>query len=158
MLPADHDALDRALRRLPLPRAPHTLLPRVLAAAGAWAARPWYRRAWLTWPTAWQAASCALFALVLAGAAWALPMARSFAQDAAAGLPLGDLAAAGAAVTRIDRMARETGATIDAIGVTWRLLVLPGIAYGFGLLTLMCALCTAFSTALNRLPLGKALR
>ena len=33
-----------------LPRAPHTLLPRVLAAVQAWAQRPWYERAWFTWP------------------------------------------------------------------------------------------------------------
>ena len=57
--------VDRELRRLPAPRAPHTLLPRVMAAAEAWAERPWYTRAWVTWPLAWQVVSVA--ALVAAG-------------------------------------------------------------------------------------------
>ena len=42
--------MDRELRRLPLPRAPQTLLPRVMAAVQAWAQRPWYTRAWFAWP------------------------------------------------------------------------------------------------------------
>ena len=55
--------IDRELRDLPGPRAPRSLLPRVLEAV-AEARRPWYARAWRTWPRAWQAASvvaCALF-------------------------------------------------------------------------------------------------
>ena len=42
--------VDRELRQLPSPRAPHTLLPRVLAAVEQWTRRPWYARAWFTWP------------------------------------------------------------------------------------------------------------
>src|SRR4029078_6895329 len=39
------------------PMAPDTLLPRVLAAVDAWINRPWYTRAWFTWPLGWQIAS-----------------------------------------------------------------------------------------------------
>src|SRR5215510_13938089 len=75
MLPADLErTVHRELQRLPLPRAPHTLLPRVLAAVDAWARRPWYTRAWFTWPLAWQAASVALVAAVVYGL-WILPSA-----------------------------------------------------------------------------------
>jgi hypothetical protein len=56
---------DRELRRLPSARAPQTLLPRVLAAVDLWARRPWYARAWFTWPLAWQAASIAALALLI---------------------------------------------------------------------------------------------
>src|ERR1700730_9576250 len=71
MHPVDLEPLvDRELRQLALPRAPHTLLPRVLAAVQAWAQRPWYQRAWFTWPVAWQvAASAALLVIGGAGAA-----------------------------------------------------------------------------------------
>jgi hypothetical protein len=61
--------LDEALRALPVPRAPRTLLPKLLAATSEQVARPWYSRAWLTWPPAWQAASLMLVVLMIAGAA-----------------------------------------------------------------------------------------
>ena len=64
MNPTDLETLvDRELRRLPALRAPHTLLPRVLAAVQRWSQRPWYARAWFTWPIGGQIASAA--ALVL---------------------------------------------------------------------------------------------
>src|SRR6478752_931002 len=72
----DEDDLEalasRELRRLPLPRAPQTLLPRVLAAVDAWARRPWYMRAWFTWPLGWQGASLALVAFAVY-ALWSAP-------------------------------------------------------------------------------------
>ena len=53
MGPADFEhRLTRELQMLPTPRAPGTLLPRVMAAVQAWALRPWYQRAWFTWPPA----------------------------------------------------------------------------------------------------------
>jgi hypothetical protein len=51
------------------PRAPRTLLPRVMAAA-----RPWYAREWMTWPRHWQAASVVALVTLVAGA-FALPIA-----------------------------------------------------------------------------------
>src|SRR5262245_12551033 len=66
------DIVGRSLRRLPSPRAPETLLPRVLAAVAAWAQRPWYERAWFTWPAPLQIGSIAVFVLLagLALIAW----------------------------------------------------------------------------------------
>ena len=54
MDPAELERLvDRALGQLPAPRAPRTLLPRVMAAVPT-PARPWHARPWLMWPAGWQ--------------------------------------------------------------------------------------------------------
>lgn len=67
MDPADLDArLDRELKQLPQPRAPRTLLPRVLAAtahAGASSAAT----GWFTWPIGWRIASLLALAAAIAG-------------------------------------------------------------------------------------------
>src|SRR6187402_633456 len=69
--------VDRVLADLPPLGAPDTLLPRVLAAVEAWAERPWYQRAWLTWPVGLQVASAALLILLVLGGAMALPLAQA---------------------------------------------------------------------------------
>ena len=74
MHPVDLETLvGGELRRLPMPRAPQTLLPRVLAAVQAWAQRPWYERAWFTWPVGLQIASIAALILIVGGGAMLLP-------------------------------------------------------------------------------------
>jgi hypothetical protein len=113
------------LRRLPAPRAPQTLLPRVLAAVDAWANRPWYSRAWFTWPIGWQAASVALVALCIYGT-WLLPP-----------------------------MPASVVATTSAGGVIWRTLIEPLLGYVVGLVVLMCLACAAFGAALNYLFLER---
>lgn len=108
------ERLHRELRALPARRAPADLLTRIMAQAAARSERPWYRRAWWTWPaparwafvlTVSLAGALALAALLgigtaglaalsaaqtLAGAAWVV--ARSL--WAAGGQPLQVLAAA----------------------------------------------------------------
>src|SRR4051812_35357151 len=80
MHPADLETLiDRELRQLTPPRAPQTLLPRVIAAVQAWTARPWYERAWFTWPLGWQLASIAALLVVVAASALLLPRAAAAA-------------------------------------------------------------------------------
>ena len=59
--------VHRRLRQLPDPQAPQTLLPRVMAAVRAWSERPWYQRAWVSWPAALQAVSIAALAAVIGG-------------------------------------------------------------------------------------------
>ena len=51
---------DRRLRALPLPRAPHTLVPRVMEAVRILAGRPWYARTWFTWPLGGQMLSAGI--------------------------------------------------------------------------------------------------
>jgi hypothetical protein len=113
------------LRRLPAPLAPHTLLPRILAAVEAWANRPWYARAWFTWPLGWQAASIVLLALGIY-ATWNLPP-----------LPA------------------PVVATTNAGGVIWRTLIEPLLGYVVGLVVLMCVACAVFGAALNYLFLER---
>ena len=111
--------VDRELKRLPAPRAPHTLLPRVLAAVDAWARRPWYTRAWFTWPLGWQVASVVLLALVAAGA-WMLPPAPP-----------------------------SVVVTTNAGVVLWRTILEPFLMYAFVIVVIMCLACAAFGAALS---------
>ena len=111
--------LHRELRRLPAPRAPHTLLPRVLAAVEAWVNRPWYTRAWFTWPLGWQVASVALLALAVAGM-WMLPPAPP-----------------------------SVVVTTNAGRVLWRTIIEPFLAYAFVIVVIMCLACAAFGAALS---------
>jgi hypothetical protein len=113
------------LRRLPAPLAPGTLLPRVLAAVDAWARRPWYARAWFTWPLALQAASLALVAIAIY-ATWVLPP-----------------------------MPASVVATTNAGAVIWRTLIEPLLGYVVGLVVLMCLACAVFGAALNYLFLER---
>ena len=114
--------VNRELRRLPLPHAPHTLLPRVMAAVDAWARRPWYTRAWFTWPLAWQVASVALVALAAYGF-WALPSAAPVPSSV---------------VT-----------TTSGARIVWRTLIEPFLSYALFLIVLMAIACAAVGTALN---------
>jgi hypothetical protein len=123
------DELERRvhdeLRHLPDPLAPATLLPRVLAAVDAWARRPWYARAWFTWPLGWQMASIAALALVVYGT-WNLPPLPS-----------------------------SVVATTNAGSVIWRTLIEPLLGYVVGLVVIMCLACALFGAALNYLFLER---
>jgi hypothetical protein len=140
--------IGRELKELPAPRAPHTLLPRVLAAVHAWSMRPWYERAWLTWPIEWQMASTAALILLLAGGAMMLPGARDAAVAAVSTFAaplLGEFADA----------AKSAAVAVNAAAVLWRALLEPLIPYAFGLVALMCLACAAFGTALNHVVFGR---
>jgi len=149
MDPADLERLvDRELRALPAPRAPRTLLPRVMAVV-ALAQRPWYSRAWLTWPAAWQAVSVVVLLAAVAGGAMLLPNVRQAMNSLTFVAEVqGDVAA----------RARDVEVATTAVRVLWNALLAPVVPYAFGLVLLMCAACAVFGTALNHLVFGKALR
>src|SRR4051812_21143434 len=69
--------LDDRLRRLPAPRAPGSLLPRVMAAVEERSLAPWHSRAWVTWPRALQVMSASALVLVIAVVIWGIPTATS---------------------------------------------------------------------------------
>ena len=126
-----------------MPRAPHTLLPRVLAAVQAGAQRPWYERAWFTWPLGLQIASIAALILIVGGGAVLLPET---------------LAAAGAAASTftarvmedVAPVAQLAEATTNAARVIWRALLEPVVVYAFAIVLLMWLACAAFGAALTR--------
>jgi hypothetical protein len=119
------DVVGARLRELPLPAAPGTLLPRVMAAAHEWARRPWYSRAWFTWPLGWQAASIALLGVLCVLGAGAVLLLPSVASAAA-------------------RLA-----SVNAVLILWRTFVRPVAPYAFAFAALMGVACAVFGAALN---------
>ena len=153
MHPADLDTfVDGALRRLPLPRAPQTLLPRVLAAVQQWAERPWYARAWFSWPVAWQVVSVAALVLIVSAGVMLIPSAQAGAGVVASTLastgPIGEAAA----------MARRAEVTVNAVRILWHALVEPVAGYALALVMLMGLACATFAEALNRVALAHGVR
>ena len=146
MHPVDLEAfVDRELRQLPALRAPHTLLPRVLAAVQQWSQRPWYARAWFTWPVAAQIASAAALVLIVIGSALLITGAQIAVDETSARL-----------LSRVAPLAQGAEATVNAARVLWRALIAPLLVYAFGLVVLMCLACAAFGTALNHVAFRRA--
>lgn len=124
MDPVDLDErLDRELRGLPTPRAPQTLLPRVLAATAnrepAAAAT-----GWSTWPLVWRAASVAALVVV------AVLASRVFSAPPAA----------------VSGATERAGEVATVVRVLWEVMLQPVATYLFILgisLALACALAWA---------------
>ncbi|HMC77630.1 MAG TPA: hypothetical protein VKH34_10870 [Vicinamibacterales bacterium] len=138
---------QRELQRLPAPRAPHSLLPRVMAAVEAWAARPWYTRAWFTWPVGWQAASVAAVALLVTGAVLVGPHVQAAASSMLAAV---QLFAGGVS----DAAPVET--TANGARILWRTLLEPLATYALVVIVLMFLACAVFGTALNHVVIERA--
>jgi hypothetical protein len=145
MHPADRDRLlDRALRELPAPRAPHTLLPRVMDAVAASGRAPWYRRSWRTWPPPWRVAAAAAGAsAVVAALTMPVPGAVAFAT-----IPQ-------AAFDTVSPAAAEVGAiAADAVTV-WRVVLRPAAIVTLPVALLMWAACVSLTLALGHLALRR---
>lgn len=140
--------IDRELKSLPVLRAPDTLLPRVLAVVRHWADRPWYARAWFTWPMWWRIVSAAALFAVLAGVGVALPVVQDSvaARVSSVHLPVSvDIAA----------VARRVVVIAGTLRTLWVAIAGPFVAYAFALLVLMGLLCAACAAALNRMAYGR---
>jgi hypothetical protein len=150
MDPAELERLiDRELHALPPPRAPRTLLPRVMAAVDAAAKRPWYERTWLEWPIAWQMVSAlVLLGVVGAGTAVLPPLREAVLALNVVADVRGDVV----------ESARDVEVATTAVRVVWRTLLAPVVPWAFALITLMCAACAVFGTVLNHLVFGRAFR
>lgn len=138
--------LDRELKRLPAPRAPRTLLPRVLAATvqGAPVRAP---SGWLAWPRSWQLASAALLLALAAGGwmLWPIVMAVDLAAQ-----PLGNTSSRIATVVR----SADEGAAI--VRVLWQVVLAPVATYVSVLAIALTLACGVLWTALERFALGGA--
>ena len=143
--------VDRALADLPPLTAPGTLLPRVLAAVQAWADRPWYQRAWLTWPAGLQVASVALLLVLVAGGALAMPLVQAQSVQLAAfvnaRLPI-DLPNLGASLR----------VTASALMLAWRALVQPLLLFVLPIAFIASVAGAAILTALNRVLVERSVQ
>jgi hypothetical protein len=140
--------VDRELKRLPAPRAPRTLLPRVMTAVRA---RPvsavpgW----WTRWPVAVRGVAAAVTLAVVAGAWWWSPMV-----EATFGAALAE-----GALTRVLGLFdlwRQVQAVTTATETIWRVVVQPVSWLLLPLVLLMWVGCVAFGAALGRVALGGA--
>jgi hypothetical protein len=139
-------AVDRALRALPLPKAPATLLPRVMATVRS----SRHARTWFAWPLAWQAVSLAAAVLLIAAIAWLAP--AGFALGAASLTRIANTAP----VAELIAAVRDASQTVTAFGVIWRGLLQPLVNWALVFVVVMCVACMAFGTALSRIALGGA--
>ena len=142
--------VSRQLRALPMPPAPRTLLPRVLAAARAWSERPWYAREWFTWPVIWQLGSVAVLLLTIAGGAVVVPTLQSSLTNS--------MNSIGATIQMdLPRLAGGLDVSANVLLVIWHALVQPFLPYAFVIVVLMCGACATVVFALNRVVFGRAL-
>lgn len=148
MLHADeHRRVGRALAQLPPLRAPHTLLPRVMAAVQAWALKPWYQRAWFTWPLGWQLAALASLVLAAASAWWLLP-----------GFDLGARLVTAVSSTQSRAVSPDTASAVEAIRLAFgvvRQALQPVFLVAFVIVVVMASMCLGAAMALNRLVFGR---
>jgi hypothetical protein len=145
MHPRDLEAIvDRECRRLPLPRAPESLLPRVMAAVQAWTLRPWYARAWFTWPVWLQAGAIAAFVALAAAGAFVMPRAQGAVRDAVS-------APAANILSSVSVPMRGVEIAASMALVLWRLVIEPLTPYVFVIVLMMGAACAVCAAAIDRL-------
>jgi hypothetical protein len=137
---------NRALRRLPVPRAPQTLLVRVMRAVEA-EALPWYARPWLRWPLAWQVASAVMVVGVLVGASLAVGMALTmFNPDAVPGVAT--------LVSSIEQWLAPVASAARGATAIWRAVIEPLAYIALLPVLMMFAATVVFGAALGRLAFG----
>lgn len=148
MPPRDlEDVVDRALRQLPAPRAPKTLVPRVMAAIEAERVRTSRATPWLAWPLAWQVASAAVVIAFAVGIAQLWPVTQAVIQQSVS-------PALGAASASVVEAASRASTVVSVIRIVWHALVQPLVGYVLLLVLVMCAACATFGAALGRVVLG----
>ena len=148
-------SLEAALSHLSTVRAPETLLPRVLLATRRLAWRPWYARAWNTWPVAYQQASVAICLLVLAAMTLTVPTAGGWRIDHAGALAGGRLET-WRGLSELTRITRGAGAMSNTAGSLWQELSVPLLIYASVVGAMLCLVIGLLALALNHPTPGKA--
>ena len=138
--------VDRELKRLPQPRAPHTLMARVLEAVARMPGRPWYARPWRQWPVAWQLASAMVVLAVVVGSTLAVQYGLQVLNPEA--LP-GQATAAWAS-----GLFARASAVARGVETIWRVLIEPLALVAVVPVLLMFAASLVFGAALGRLAFG----
>jgi hypothetical protein len=142
-----------ALVRLQPPRAPHTLLPRVLAAVRQTQQR-WSVRGWSGWPLGWRLASCALFAAAVVLGIAIAPAARAALADGWTWLQM-EVPGPIAGVEWALALATQVSAAFDVAAIVWRTLLVRIVAGAALLAMLMCLACLALASAVQHVAFRK---
>ncbi len=137
------------LKELPGFPAPPTLLPRVMAAVQAWTLRPWYARAWLTWPLRWRLASGVALVASAAALAMGFPGVEADAQ-------LWMKAMVVRSVPSWSDLGGDPEGMLRAARTVWRALVHPVLIYACALIAVMTATTATLTVALTRAMFGRA--
>ena len=147
MNPIDLERLvDAELKRLPAPRAPRTLLPRVLAAVEAQQQHAKPARGWALWPRAWQFAGGVAMAAVLIGIWKLAAFARPLVSELLPAVGMGRAAA----------LTRGADDAVTVVRVLWEVLLQPVATYVSILAISLALACALFWTAVERLAPGGA--
>jgi hypothetical protein len=148
-------AVTAALRDLPEPEAPATLLPRVMAAVHAREQRPWYAQPWPRWSPLHQVTVVTACLLILVAAiTFAAPALSSAANATGAQTMLGPL---------IDfvRSAQNLLSVVTTIAATagtlWQRLCGPLVIYAALLVVLLGGAIGMLGTALHHFTQQRAL-
>ena len=147
MNPMDLERLvDAELKRLPAPRAPRTLLPRVLAAVEVQQQHAKPARGWALWPRAWQFAGGVVMAAVLIGIWRLAAFARPFIDELLPAVGMGRAAA----------LTRSADDAATVVRVLWEVVLQPVATYVSILAISLALACALFWTAVERLAPGGA--
>ena len=146
MEPEDLERLvHRALADLPVPRAPRTFRPRVMAAV----ALPDVGHPWFTWPWPLQVAAVLLVVSGVSALGWAWPTLL-----AAFGAHLPDSVQSGAGY--VGGVAETAAAFMRVMELTWSAVVAPIARLVLLLTVALCTACALCLAALSRVALGGA--
>jgi hypothetical protein len=142
--------VDRRLKALPAPRAPHTLLPRVMRAVEDLTRCVRRPLGWFAWPMLWRVASGVALALVIVTlvSAWPQAVTRFETIATQVSVPVAGVWAS------LERVARVPSALAGATAAVWRTLLLPpDSSYLLVFVALMLAACALGGAALRSLAL-----
>lgn len=142
------DLVGRTLRALPVPRAPQTLLPRVLEAVrhreqGGTAS------GWRSWPLGVQVASGVLCAAAMTAGLTVGPDVRVVIADLLTAMWAGTLALAAGPVAEAADMTRRADAGLELVRILWRVVVAPLVAYAAVIFVLTCLVCAGVELSLT---------
>jgi len=147
MSPIDLEHLvDAELKRLPTPRAPRTLLPRVLAAAAAQEQHAKPARGWAVWPRGWQFAGGVVATVLFVGIWRLVSLAQPYIADV---LSFGGF-------DRAASFARNADEAAAVVRVLWEVLLQPVATYVSVLAISLVLACALLWTAVERLAPGGA--
>jgi hypothetical protein len=146
------DPVHRALKALPAPTAPRTLLPRVMAEVALRQRRQGVRP-WFNWPAEWRWMSAAALVLLVTAASLVGPGLEALAGAAFTN-------ATGAVEDRVVAAVPGSAAAAHLASVVWQMILQPALSFVLMWMVVMCAACAAigaaFSAALGRAANGEA--